>query len=145
MAACNFSPEIISKRTNMTFHRVRCLLDEPIVQKAIEAIRLDVYGENMDRKFKSLVPKAIKLIEDVMENESNNPGLRVEAASKIMDRALGKPKQEVNLESNSLADFMKVVANLPKDVTPQRELSPIQKELAKHQVHVGKRKGAANG
>ena len=45
----------------------------------------------------ALTPKAIETLGEIMQDKSTPPGARITAAEKILDRALGKPAQTVDV------------------------------------------------
>jgi len=47
----------------------------------------------------ALTPEAIRTLGEIMQDPSVTPGVRVTAAEKILDRALGKPAQTVDVTS----------------------------------------------
>src|SRR5829696_8306401 len=63
----------------------------------------------------ALTLKAIKTLGDIMEDESVSPGVRVTACERILDRALGKPAQTVDVTTRkddaldySIADLVAI-------------------------------------
>jgi hypothetical protein len=62
----------------------------------------------------ALTPEAIKTLGDIMRDPSTPPATRVTAADKILDRALGRPAQQVDVTQRkealdySLADLLAI-------------------------------------
>jgi hypothetical protein len=62
----------------------------------------------------ALTPEAIKTLGDIMRDPSAPPATRVTAADKILDRALGRPAQQVDVTTRkdkldySLADLLEI-------------------------------------
>src|SRR5215204_7525669 len=63
----------------------------------------------------ALTPKAIETLGEIMMDKSAPPATRVTAADKILDRALGKPAQSVDIHSTkhdaleySIADLVTI-------------------------------------
>ena len=82
----------------------------------------------MKRKLDGLTPRAIAALERLVEDEAN-PSVRLNAAIQILDRTLGKPKQQVTMDVTSsgalhlqalqeLADRARIAEQKTIDVTP---------------------------
>lgn len=82
----------------------------------------------MKRKLDGLTPRAIAALERLVEDEAN-PSVRLNAAIQILDRTLGKPKQQVALDVTStsalhlqalqeLADRARIAEQRTIDITP---------------------------
>src|SRR5829696_10029117 len=63
----------------------------------------------------ALTPDAIRTLGEIMQDPSVTPGVRVTAAEKILDRALGKPAQTVDVTNHksdaldySIADLVAI-------------------------------------
>lgn len=62
----------------------------------------------------ALTPEAIKTLGDMMRDPTTPPATRITAADKILDRALGRPAQQVDITSKkealdySLADLLAI-------------------------------------
>jgi len=55
--------------------------------------------------FKDILPDAVEVVRGLMLNENTKEGTRLSAAVAIMDRALGKPSQNVEIGSSMIRDL----------------------------------------
>ena len=68
------------------------------------------------RRFQTMIQEAGDVLENVMRDEQIKPSIRVMAADKILDRAVGKPKLFLQVEGSLI---WKVYESLDqKNVTP---------------------------
>lgn len=100
-AAVGLRPkEIAASIEGMTVDEVRDHLQVEAVQKEIRALQHQYFGGDPMRRFKAMVNDAADILEDAMKDKHVKTSVRVQAADKILDRALGKPKQFLSVEGN---------------------------------------------
>ena len=106
MAASGATNKRIADDLGYTQSRISIILSKPEIKAKIKAVQQSLWGENADRRFSQLLPSAIDVAEEVLNNPNERSNLRVDVAFRLMDRALGKPKQEVTVEGNLIADLI---------------------------------------
>jgi hypothetical protein len=78
----------------------------------------------------ALTPEAIKTLGDIMRDPSTPPATRVAAAEKILDRALGRPAQQVEVkgEKRDLLEYS--IAELVAIAHSRRDAETIEGEAS---------------
>ncbi len=61
--------------------------------------RLTGIRERVGQEFLGLTEDALFTLGEIMTNENVNPSARVQAAGIILDRALGKPEENINVRN----------------------------------------------
>lgn len=100
---------------------VRTMLTDERVQFEIKLLRHKLYGKDVQKRFKDMLPKALDTVEGILDNPNTKPGLGFAAAQEVFDRSLGKPKQTLELEGSLLKKvFERLDADeaVPIDITP---------------------------
>ena len=81
------------------------LLRQPWARKiAAEMIALDSRGY-LDRMLQDYAPECIRVLAELMTGERVNNSVKRTAASDLLDRYLGKPKQQVEVSRGDLSNF----------------------------------------
>ena len=55
--------------------------------------------ERVGREFLQLTRKALETLQEIMGDDNMTPSARVQAAGIILDRALGKPEENINVRN----------------------------------------------
>lgn len=76
------------------------------IKDLVSNIRKKAAGRDHERRFRELLPDAIQVTEVVMNDKSVKPGTRLSAAFGVMDRALGKPNQKIEVGGSTLRQFL---------------------------------------
>jgi hypothetical protein len=106
MAASGANQKQIATDLGYTQSRISIILSKPDIRKKIRAIQEQLWGDNAEKRFKHLLPRAIDVAENILEDQTAKQNLKADVAFKLMDRALGKPQQSVSVEGNLLADLI---------------------------------------
>ena len=88
------------------------LMTNNLIQQQIQVFRDELYGKSHETRFKELLPKAIDTLEQVIDDQGAKEGARISAAEKIIDRALGKVPQPVEMETSLVKDLFQAVDRL---------------------------------
>lgn len=83
-----------------------------------QEIEFKLSGQDPQKAFERLVPETIAVQAEVMRNKNEKGAVRVMAASAIQDRAMGKPKQQVEIEHKSVARQVLEAALAEKHAIP---------------------------
>ena len=119
MAAQGATAREICENLGYTDARMSIILNSPKVKARIKELQDQFWGGNAEKKFKNLLGDAITTIEEVMTNVQEKGATRIAAAGMILDRAIGKPLQQVEVRGSLLAEVMGKLDALPaRDVTP---------------------------
>lgn len=121
LAAAGLTNKEICEEMGMSESRVSILLRNSDIKKAVRVKQDELWGDSSQRRFKQILNKAITAAEGILDEPTTKDSLKADIAFRFMDRALGKPKQEVAVEGNLLADFIHRLDQqkdtLPIDVT----------------------------
>lgn len=98
--------EQISMMLGRDIKEIQDVLNMDRIKLLVSDIRKKSAGKDHDLYFRRLLPDAIQVTESVMNDRTVKPGTRLAAASTIMDRALGKPNQNVEIGSSSIRQFL---------------------------------------
>jgi len=123
-------------------YRIERMLSEREIHIKIKSKKETIYGVSVDTKIQSLLPEAVKVLEDAMKSPVEKASTKIDAASRIMDRAMGKPSQEVKVSGLSMVELlgqMDLINENYRDATPLDEIDSFTEELIPRQITVGKR------
>ena len=81
-------------------------LAHPGIQLEIKRLRDKFSEKYFQKRFMNILPKAIDTAEGVMSDTSEKGNVRADVAFKFMERALGKPRVDVDLSSNMLKELI---------------------------------------
>ena len=127
-AALGMTPTQIARRCNYTMCGVSIILRTPWVQWEISRYRR-VAEEDAMQIMRDTAPEAARRIREFIVDPGTKPQLALDAAKFTIERIHGKARQELNVESNTLGDFMRLLAErrsrvTPTDVTPLLDVTP---------------------
>ena len=105
MAAQGKSPREINEQTDLTIPRIREVLSGELARVRLKEVQFELYGKNPQKKFSSLVADSIDTINNIMRDKSNTASVRRGCANDILDRALGKSIQQIEVRTSRLADL----------------------------------------
>lgn len=138
MAANGMTNAAIAKQLDCSTARVSTILASNRIQLEIKRIQSEIFINDPKKRFMEILPRAIDIAEEVLENEENNPSLRVDVAFRFMDRALGKPKESVEVKTSSIRDLFDQLEKMDKpktiEVTQEdfKNLDPVDQWVQKN-------------
>lgn len=100
MAACGCQPKQIADATGLNVSTVKTYLNSEKIKFEIKKLQHQMFAKDPIRRFKGLVEEATTVLEETMHDKNAKPSVRMVAADKILDRALGKPKQFLSVEGS---------------------------------------------
>lgn len=149
LAASGLTNNQIAEAMQMSVPRVCILLNNTKIKNKIKDLQAKLWGDGPAKRFQQIVSKAITKAETIMDSTEKDQ-LAADIAFRFMDRALGKPKQEVSVETNLLADLitrLDEAQGSAKDVLPidlkEEKDDPLAQFVADHvpsDYKVGERK-----
>jgi len=101
LSANMLSEEKISVMMKMSVVRVSRLLACDRSRSEVAKISYRISGESAQMSCMRLVPESIQTQAEIMRDKKIKPSTRLMAAQAIQDRALGKPKQEIDVNQKS--------------------------------------------
>jgi len=104
----------IMEKLGYSESRVSVLKNDPLIQSEIERLEDRLFEEDLNSRLKNLGPIAIGVLEDVLTSNdpSIKPHVKREAATWVVEKLTGKPRGEINVESNSLTGFMDLIKQM---------------------------------
>lgn len=106
MAASGANQKTIAEDLGFTQSRISIILSKPEIKQKVRKVQELLWGENAEKRFNNLLPKAIDVAQHIIEDANEKTSLKADVAFKLMDRALGRPQQSVNVEGNLLGDLI---------------------------------------
>lgn len=121
----------IAKALGYSRTHMSILFASPTMNLEVARYRNRLFERDLVDRMKELGPEAMDVFERFIRDDKTKLRERVDAAKWLLEKLTGKAKQEVNVESNTLAAFMGVLRQMqetgesldPIDVTPQ-QLNP---------------------
>lgn len=101
LAAGGARAEDIAEQTNLSLFRVQLILGSDRGLEEVKRLKWKMHGESSKAQFEALLPAAIDTVHEVMGSRRLPARTRLSAAQIIMDRALGKPKETVDVNHNN--------------------------------------------
>lgn len=102
----------ICRKLGYSASRVSIILHKPLVRKEVFRYRNKLYEQDVLTAMKDLGPDAIRVMTEVLQSEDGKRSEKLDAAKWLLEKLTGKPKQEVNVESNTLASFMDMLRQM---------------------------------
>lgn len=100
LRACGLQPKEIATQVGLSVSTVNQYLASEKIQFEIRRLQHTYFGKDPMRRFQTMLQEAADVMEETMRDKQVKPSVRVMAADKILDRALGKPKQHLTVEGS---------------------------------------------
>lgn len=97
MAACGAKQKDIADAVGMSESAVCNAVNSEKMKFEIARLQSNLFGQDAKKRFNNLLPKAIDTIADIMNNEQAKDSIRLTAARDLVDRAVGKPNQKIEV------------------------------------------------
>ena len=118
MAASGRPQAEIARELGYTDSHVSKVLNTPAIKDAVQAEMNQIYGQDYKKVLKDRAMKAVRAMDDVLENGKNSE--KLQAAQYILDHTVGKAQQNIEVKTTLLADVMikveQLTANQLRDV-----------------------------
>ena len=126
--AMGMSVKKVAEEMEMSYSGVSKTLNSDICKFRVKEMQFQVFGKNHQKRFKSLIDSSIKTVQTIMEDNQNKPSTRLSAANTILDRALGKATQQIEIRDSSIKDIYNKMDELLgiKNKTIEAEVNNIE-------------------
>lgn len=101
LAANDLNAERITQLIAVPIDRVRKVMESARGKREIAQLRFRISGENPIKMFQKAVPESFQVQLEIMRDRHVKPSTRLEASKAIQNRALGMPKQEIDVNQKS--------------------------------------------
>lgn len=108
-------PMDVAKMTGCSVHFVNQVIKSQVGQAEVARVQDEVYSGKFTKVYEQIVPMAIQTALDAMLDKDVKASTRVEAAFRFMDRALGKPKQAIEVEDNVARSVLERLDQMAKE------------------------------
>lgn len=106
LAAVGKSQKEICEETGMSPSRMSIVMNSQRMRQEVARIQNEHFGKNTAERFMQMLPKATKFYDDMLNTQDQQSrGLKFKVAKDLMDRALGKPKETVEIKNNSVREL----------------------------------------
>lgn len=109
LAARGMKPSEIADAIGMATDSITALLASERMQFEVKRITNKLFGRDITKRFKEILPAAVDAAEEVMNDRLAKPAVRLAAATNFMDRALGRPKQSIEVEGSGFKELLEVL------------------------------------
>ena len=97
MAACGATQKDIADAVGMEPGSICKIVNSEKMKFEIERLQHKLFGVDAQARFRNLMPKAINTIESIMDDKRVKDSIRLSAAINLVDRAVGKPAQHLEV------------------------------------------------
>lgn len=111
--------------------QVSVLKRNPRIMVEVEKFQERMFEKDMGKRLRDMAPDAADVIEGILVSEDPNVkiGLKKETATWVLEKVTGRPKQEIDIQSSSLQNFIEMLQDAkirgePIDVTPEIPAGP---------------------
>lgn len=111
LKAIGFKNKDIAAAIGGTSAEVTRVLKSQSAQEEIERLQSEIFVAEPAKIFESILPQAVRIAVNAMMSRKTKSSVRVDAAFKFMDRALGKPTQTVEHKTNLVRELIMKVSN----------------------------------
>lgn len=105
MSALGLSRKQIATNLGISPERVSAICSSASGKAFISQIQKEMYFNDPQKMFLRMVPEAAKTVFKIMRDKEEKGSTRISAADVILDRALGKPKQEIQHEGSLIKEL----------------------------------------
>lgn len=109
MAAIGFNKKEIAVSLGIPENRIGAVLGSKSAKAQIDKIQHDLFFADPQKMFRTEVPRAFRRVKKVLYGKEARDNDVLKAADMIFDRALGKPKQEVQHEASSIKQLFEML------------------------------------
>lgn len=106
LKAIGFKNKDIAASINGSLAEVYRVLKSHSAQDEIERIQQEIFSRDPAKMFEAILPQAVRIAVSAMTSRKTKASVRVDAAFKFMDRALGKPTQPVEHSHNLVKELI---------------------------------------
>jgi hypothetical protein len=114
LKAIGFKHKDIKATINCSYSEIKKVIESQSGQEEIERIQREIFVNEPAKMFETILPEAIKVAVNAMMSKKVNTSIRVDAAFKFMDRALGKPSQTVEHKTSLVRELITKISNEDK-------------------------------
>jgi hypothetical protein len=134
----------IAHALGYTASRISIILRDPFVQSEINRWRDQLFDSDVVTRMKEVASDAVTRLHGLVLDPQTDDRVALSASQFAIEKVTGKAKQEISVESGSLAAFTELLKEMKArgevlDVTPQAALP----EAHGAEGHAGKRESAA--
>ena len=147
MLAMGKTQKEICEKLGYSQARVSILSRMPEVIAEVQRIQDLMLAEDITVRMKDLGHDAMDALEELLRDPNVKAKDKIDSARWLLEKLTGKAKQEVNVESNTVARFMELVQGMqrrgetldqPIDVTPASASDPGAREVSElPELHAG--------
>jgi predicted transcriptional regulator len=123
LAASGLNQAEIANEVGLSPQAISKALSEERIQFELRKLRHKLFGKDIQRKFRDMVPAAQEIMQEILTQPNIKPQLKFNAAQEVFDRALGKPKQTIEHEGSMIKRIYEKLdergASSTIDVTPE--------------------------
>lgn len=106
LKAIGFKNKDIAAAIGGTTAEVYRVLKSESAQAEIERVQQEIFVAEPAKMFESILPSAVRIAVNAMMSRKTKQSVRVDAAFKFMDRALGKPTQTIEHNTNLVRELI---------------------------------------
>ena len=131
LKAIGFKNKDIAASIGGSISEVLRVLKSKSAQQEIDRIQQEIFVTEPAKMFESILPQAVRIAVNAMMSRKTKTSVRVDAAFKFMDRALGKPNQQVEVSHNLLKDLIQKMDNGPQDTAIEADFNLVDTQEGK--------------
>lgn len=105
LAALGHSQKDIATQVGLSQNHLSMVMNSDRMKFEVKRIHHRLFGKDIQKRLKELLPEALDTVEEVMRDTTAKPQTKLTAAIDIMDRAMGKPKQTVEIEGSAIREL----------------------------------------
>lgn len=106
LKAIGFKNKDIASSLSCPINEVYRVIKSESAVAEIERIQHEIFVTEPAKMFETILPQAVKIAVNAMMSRKTKTSVRVDAAFKFMDRALGKPTQHIEHEHNLVKELI---------------------------------------
>lgn len=114
MAAWGLKPAEIGRNVGLNGNTVVNFLARESSKAEVKSIQDRIWGQDPKKWLQSLIPDAIRTIVEVMNDKKAKQQTRLNAAADVLDRSLGKAKQELEVTDGNMRQVLEKLDRIEK-------------------------------
>jgi|ERR1035437_304834 hypothetical protein len=127
-AALGLSPQRIANNVGIPTNRVRIILAAKSAQVEIKKLSEQVWEFDKKKAFERMAPEAADKVLKLMRSDTVKDTVQLEACKVILDRAYGKPIQQIEQTTTLIKDVLIKLQEKNREEVEEAKIVPEDKE-----------------
>lgn len=123
LAASGMKTALIAQQAGISKAYLAVILARPYIKDRIREAQERMWGRAVRKRMENIAHKALDTIERILDDPEAKCSTRLSAAQYLLDQAVGKAQQNINVQASTLGDLIGRIDQMAtRDVAPLKGL-----------------------